>query len=309
MNDRQTLARFSYLRLKRTVLGPAYERFLLDHVTPGGVLYLVESGHKWPTTRLGERYVFQVGGVGGLEPRDYLEGGPRVSRFLSEQGAAVSRWEAPPPDGERPEAEWGFEPELAEDVVRFAERHGFRVVSIAFDHADDLSPAVAHLYRWWYRRLGWPADHLFVESFLLLDPYWVLRAGAVPYWVTFNSEQGVRRLCAYLDRTETYRRIEATLISNGTRTVDMAGPERWGPVFERAEDGGALAGVDERRFPTDLAVYARYRDTLRRTRPRRASASSLDPGEAEAVLAEVGGPHGVSVGELATGSRRAPASR
>lgn len=267
-NDRLTLARFSYLRVKRTALGRAYEDFLLHHVAPGGTLCIVESRHSWPTTRVADRHVFQFGGVGGLEPDEYLHGGPRVAEFLAQQGSPRRAWSPPAPDGDRPEAEWGFEPELAEDVERFAAEHGFRVMRIAFDHADDLSPMVADLYRWWYRRLGRPTTRLFVESFVLLDPYWVLRAGAVPYWVTFNAEPGVRRLVEYLEHAEPYDVIEATMISNGTWTPGLAGPDRWRPVFDHARQFGRFAGVDPDRFPTDLAVFARYRDSLRSTRPR-----------------------------------------
>lgn len=288
-NDRLTLARFSYLRVKRTALGATLERFLAERVVPGGTVVLLESRHCWPTTRLGERYVFQFGGVGGLGPDEYLGGGERVAAFLAAEGAPVRAWRPPPPDAERPEAEWGFEPALADDVEAVAGRLGLTVRRLVFDHADDLSPFVADLYRRWYRRLGRPADRLFVESFVLLDPYWVLRAGAVPYWVTFNAEPGVARLEAYLDGAEPYRRIEATLVSNGTRTPGLAGPERWGPVFARATEGGGFSGVDPDRFPTDLAVFARYRDALRAARPRLALPSPLPLSELDAAAVAGGG--------------------
>lgn len=267
-NDRLTLARFSYFRVKRTALGRPYTEFITQHVEPGGTLYIVESRHCWPTTRISDRYFFQFGGVGGLEPDEYLHGGTRVAEFLAAQGSELRAWSAPAADEDRPEAEWGFQPDLADDIERLAGRLGLRVVRLCFDHADDLSPFVAELYRWWYRRLGRPDDRLFVESFVLVDPYWSIRAGAVPYWITFNAEPGVRRLAAYLDRAEPYDVIEATLISNGTWTPGLAGPAEWRPIFDRAASAGRLAGVDAGRFPTDLAVFARYRDSLRRTRPR-----------------------------------------
>jgi hypothetical protein len=171
----------------------------------------------------------------------------------------------PAPDELRPEAEWGFEPELAADVERFARRHGFRVVRIRFEAADDLSPLVAEFYRWWYTRLGQPTNRLFVESFVLLYPYWVLRAGAVPYWMTFNTEPGVEHLARYLGQSDPYDLIEATLVSNGTWTAGLAGPDHWKRIFEHARLGGGFSGVDTERFPSDLAVFVRYRDALRRS--------------------------------------------
>lgn len=294
-NDRLTLARFSYFRVKRAALGPAYEEFLADRVEPGGTVYLVESRHCWPTARISDRYFFQLGGVGGLTPEEYLDGGPRVARFLAAQGSRRRSWSSPRPDADRPEAEWGFQPALGEDVERVAHRLGLRVVRICFDHADDLSPFVAELYRWWYRRLRRPDDRLFVESFVLVDPYWMLRAGAVPYWTTFNALPGVDRLANYLDGTDPYRTIEATLISNGTWTPGLAGPDDWQAVLDRAMVDGRLAGVDPRRFPTDLAVFARYRDNLRRSHPRWPLPPPLTPGQLDAFTAEVKGRFGVTV--------------
>lgn len=294
-NDRLTLAKFSYFRVKRTALGAAYEEFITDRVEPGGTIYIVESRHCWPTTRIADRYFFQFGGVGGLEPDEYLAGGPRVEQFLRDQGSARRSWSAPDPDAERPEAEWGFQPALAADVERVAGRLGLRVARITFDHADDLSPFVAELYRWWYRRLGRAAHRLFVESFVLVDPYWVLRAGAVPYWITFNADAGLERLARYLDEADPYDVIEATLISNGTLTPGLAGPAAWEPVLARARREGRLAGVDGGRFPTDLAVFARYRDTLRRARPRWPLPGPLRHQELAQFAAEADGRYGTSL--------------
>lgn len=296
VHDRRTLTRFSYFRLKRMALGRVYERFLIDHVPPGGTLYLIESEHRWPTHKVADRYVFQLGGVGGVAPEEYLQGSDRVDEFLTAEGSRHRRWwEAAPPDGESPEAEWGFEPALARDVTRFARRHGFRVVRLRFSRADRLSPLVAELYRWWYRALGRQADRLFVESFVLVDPYWVLRAGVVPFWITFNGEPDLQRLGDYLDDTDLYERIEATLVSNGTWTIDLAAPERWEATFARARRGGGLAGVDAKRFPTDLAVFARYADTLRRTRPRLPLPPPMRPEDFESFAISNGPHHGVSV--------------
>jgi hypothetical protein len=44
-----------------------------------------------------------------------------------------------------PEAEWGFESALREDVERFALLHGYRVRSIVFSDPEALSPLIADL--------------------------------------------------------------------------------------------------------------------------------------------------------------------
>ena len=68
-----------------------------------------------------------MGGSGGMSPEEYLYGGPRVARWFAEQGSKRQRWDAPAPDGESPEAEWGFDETLRADVEGFARDHGHRV--------------------------------------------------------------------------------------------------------------------------------------------------------------------------------------
>ncbi|HKW91572.1 MAG TPA: hypothetical protein VJX92_06700 [Methylomirabilota bacterium] len=57
----------------------------------------------------------------------------------------------------------------------FARRHGYRVLRILFEQPEDMSPLVADLYRWWYRRLDAADTRLVVDSFILMEPYWTIR--------------------------------------------------------------------------------------------------------------------------------------
>ncbi len=166
---------------------------------------------------------------------------------------------------------------------------------ICFEHADHLSGLVADLYRWWYARRGLPTNRMFVECFLLLDPWWVLRAGAVPYWMTFNSQAGADTLEAYLDAADPYHTIELTLVSNGVDAIGLAPVERWRRLLDRALVDGRFAGVDLARFPRDLGVFARYRDTLRAGR-RWPVPAPLGLGELDDFLATCGQRYPVAVG-------------
>ena len=136
---------------------------------------------------------------------------------------------------------------------------------------------------------------------MLIDPHWVLRAGAIPYWVTFNTEPGVEHLSRYLDGSDPYDLIEATLISNGTWTVGLAGPEHWDPIFKRARHGGGFSGVDVNRFPSDLAVFTRYRDSLRRAAIAYPLPAPVAAGEVEEFLASRGHRYGVTVTSSSVG--------
>lgn len=265
--DRLTLARFAYFRVKRRRLGPAYEQFLRRTLSPGATIVVVDSSRTWPVTTVGDRHYFQFGGIGDISPDEYRRGSERIARFLADQGSAQRGWTPPPADADAPEAEWGLDRALLDDVQRFADAHGYRVVRLTFDDADSLSPLVAELYRWWYRRLGRPDDHLYVESFVLLDPLWVLRAGAVPYWMTFNSDTAANHLERYLGQSGPFRRIDLSLIANGMRSPGLASVERWRSILGQATAEGRFAGTDPRRYPSDLASFARYRDVLRHSRP------------------------------------------
>lgn len=59
-SDRLTLAWFSYLGLKRTVLGQPYERFLGQTLAPGATIFVAECRHTWATTAVGDRHVSQL---------------------------------------------------------------------------------------------------------------------------------------------------------------------------------------------------------------------------------------------------------
>jgi hypothetical protein len=286
--DRLTLRELAYFRVKRTRLGPAWERFLRERLEPGATIVVADCLRTWPTTLVGERHVFQAGAVGGATTREYLEGGPRVANYLGREGQRALRWEAPRPDGERPEAEWGFEPALGDDVARFARDHGYRLRRLVFPEPDDLSPLVADLYRWWYAQRGLPAHRLLVESFLLLDPWWTLRTGSVPFWMTFNMEPSAGHLATYLDRAEPFDHIELALFAHGVESVGLTPMEHWWTLLEHARVRGRLLGVDPRTFPADLGVFARFWRELRRLPARYPMPRPLPLSQFEAWLAREG---------------------
>lgn len=284
--DRLTSRRLAYFRVKRTTLGPAYERFLRDTLRPGAVLLLAECTRRWPTSLVGDRHIFQFGAVGGMEPDEYLQGGPRVRDYLKRHGVAASGWTPPTPDGHRPEAEWGFESALGDDVTSFAHRHGYRLCRLIFDDPEDLSPPVADLYRQWYVSRKLPTGHLTVGSFVLLDPWWTLRTGAVPYWMTFNSESSMHSLAAYLDRTGPYDLIDLMVFCHGVQSVGITTIDQWRTILAKATVTGRFAGLDPDAYPSDLAVFVRYQQALKRSPQRHPIPAPLPIAEFESFLRE-----------------------
>jgi hypothetical protein len=287
--DRLMIQRMTYFRVKRLRLGEAYTRFLEETLEPGATLFLVECGLSWPTTQVAERYIFQLGALGGATPEEFLRGSERVAAYLERYGSHRRRWDPPPPDGERPEAEWGFEPALREDVLRLAQRRGYRIRRIVFEEPEDPSPLVADLYRWWYGERGLPANRLLVESFIVMEPHWALRTGSAPFWMVFNMEPSLARVHRYLDAVEPFDEIYLMLFAHGVDSVGLASIEQWRSVLQRAGRRGSFVGVDEARFPRDFGVYARYSPELKKKlRARYPLPGPLASGQLERFLQQAG---------------------
>ena len=257
-----------YFRLKFRQLPPAYKEFLVNSLAPGGTVLLVECGLKWPVTTISERYFFQHGALGGLEPEEYANGSPAVEHLLRSHGSHRTKWDSPPSDREAPEAEWGFEPALRDEVVALARQRGWKVRRIVFDKPEQMSPLVADFYRWWYARRGLPANRLLVSSFVVMEPWWTLRTGAVPFWMVFNKLPSAEALRTYLQTRRTFDEIYLMLFSHGVESARLATIAEWKELLRQAGRYGEFLGVDPAAYPRDFAVFVRYHLAAKRIAAR-----------------------------------------
>src|SRR5882724_2203363 len=295
VQDWLMVQRMSYFRLKRRTLGAAYEQFLRQCLAPGGTIIVVECGLRWPTTRRGDRHVFQFGALGGATVDEMMHGGDRVEAYLRHHRSHRRRWEPPAADGTSPEAEWGFAPSLREDVEAFARRHGYRVQRIVFEQPEDMSPMVADLYRWWYQRLGVAANRLVVDSFILMEPYWTIQTRSVPFWMVFNTEGSFQALDHYLGQAPAFDELLITLFSHGVDSIGLVPIREWRGLFQRARKRGDFIGVDEAAFPRDFGVFVRYHfDLLRKISARHPSPPALTIDELNEFLRQTRGRYRVA---------------
>ena len=139
----------------------------------------------------------------------------------------------------------------------------------SFEDTNDLSGLIADFYRRQYDTRGIDADRLLGESFVLVQPWWALRTGAVPYWTTFNGLSDAESLDRYLDGVEPYDDINLIPLSNSVRAAGQASIERWRAVLSRAERQGRFLGVDPAKYPADLGMYYRYSTELPEAIPDR----------------------------------------
>ena len=286
--DRLMIRRMAYFRVKRLRLGETYERFIARSLDPGGTIFLVDCRSTWPTTRISDRHVFQHGALGGATQEEFFQGSERVEDYLKRYGSQRRRWDSPEPDGESPEAEWGFEPALFDDVERFAREHGYRLRRVIFEEPESTSALVADLYRLWYAERGLPANRLLVESFVLTEPYWALRTGSVPLWTEFGTEPSLDSVEDYLNGAEPYDEIHVMLFSHGVESVGLPSIERWRSITDLSRKRGGLVGVDEGRFPKDFATFVRYHTEVKKIPARYPMPGPLTLHRLDALLREVG---------------------
>lgn len=307
--DRLMLHLMNYFRVKRRTLGQAYELFLLDRLEDGGTIFIADCQRTWPVTKIDERFYFQMGALGGASPEEFLHGSERVADYLKRYGSHRRRWMPPIPDTDAPEAEWGFETALRDDVERFARKHGFQVRTIGFEEPEHLSPLVADLYRWWYRERGYPGERLLVESFILHEPWWTFRLGAAPFWMKFNMDPSADYLEQYLDeRTQPYDYIHMMLFSHGVDCVGLAPIERWRAILGRALREGTFVGVDEEKYPRDFATFSRYHTELKKLSPRYPLPGPLALSQFEKFLQSYGGRYEVEFSQASEQARQLQAA-
>jgi hypothetical protein len=256
--DRLMSMRMAYFRYKWTRLPEAYISFLEKNLEPGGTIFVVESTLRWPTTKVQDGHYFQFGALGGAEPEEFLHGGPRVENYLARYGSHRKKWSPPHTDSERAEAEWGFSGTLRKEIETLASRNGFRFRRLVFDNPQALSPLIADLYRWWNQERGIVGNRLLVSSFILMEPYWTVRTGSVPYWMLFNKEPSAVDLGNYLESRAPFDQMYMILFSHGVESIGLASMQKWRSLLGRARVEGSFIGVDPDRYPRDFAVTVRY---------------------------------------------------
>jgi hypothetical protein len=292
--DRLMVRKMTYFRVKRRRLGEGYTRFLTERLPPGGTIFVPDCRRTWPTTRVGDRHVFQHGALGGATEEEFHEGSERVADYLERYGSDRRRWPSPEPDGESPEAEWGFDPELLDDIHALAAERGYRVRRVVYTEPEDLSPFVADLYRWWYAERGRPSRRLLVEQFIVLEPYWALRTGSVPFWLEFNMERSHQTITDYLDRTEPYNDIRLMMFNHGVEAVGLPSADEWASIFERARHHGDWVGSDPAEFPMDYAQFARYHTDVQKIPERRLMPAPLTEAQLDRFIATHGDAYDVT---------------
>lgn len=301
--DRLMLRSMSYFRLKYRALPLGYREFLLRNLPRGATIYVDACSRSWPVTRTSERSVYQFGATGGATEDEYLHGGARVREYLARYGRARTHWRPPEPNDVSPEAEWGFDTALADDVAALARQMDWRVVRINFYEPEALSFAAAAIHREWYRDAGIRPTRLIVDSFLLMDPLTTLELHALPFWLLFCVEPSADALQRFLDAEGPFDEIDLMLFSHGTESIGLASIERWRALLDKATRSGRFIGVDTARYPRDFATFVQFGRALARMQPRSAVPPAMTLARFETLLRQHGPAYAVHCAELAPKTR------
>jgi hypothetical protein len=271
IQDRQMLRHIGYFRIKHLTLGPVWRAFLKMTLAPGATLLVLDCRYRWPVSELSPGHVFQSGGFGDVRFDEMAGGSDRIRNFLRRERSSDEQWDVPEATALVPEAEWGFAPEMAVDIERFAGENGYRVLYIGFTDPESLSPLIADLYEWWYaRRDSVPQRRrLLAECFALLEPWWTINTRSIPYWLVFNTQISAFKLERYLETRRAFDELFLLLMSNGIVGVGQVSTRVWREILSRAGQRGEFVGVDEKKFPADIGSFLMYHNRLEKMNCRR----------------------------------------
>lgn len=248
--DELMVSRMAYFRLKWCGMPRAYREFLDNCLAPDAPIVIADDLSTWPVTRVDDRHVFQSGAQGGMTPADYL-----------------SDATAPRADGVASEAEWGFDPRLADAIRRYAARTGRTVEQLVIPAPQRLADPVAELMRRRIRAAGGRGDRLLVESFVMVDPVQAFRSGSVPYWTFFGVETAreavLRHVEAARRRGDPYRDVDVLVFPHGVASKGIARPQAWSELTTYVDGRVRLLAGTRERWPTHFDALARYGPALR----------------------------------------------
>lgn len=242
VHDRMDLGIYAHVRSKFIDIPPAYKEFIETHLNPGGTLIFVNVTYPWTKYRLGDRTYLQVGGLGEIAPKEYLEGSERLDRYLAlEDPNLKSGWNLP--DYElvrRPESEWGVEPELKEAVLKYCRQRGYDLLYLEHSHPAGFNILAAHAMHMKHTADGGSCGGYFINIFWALCPTLALRARLLSSWFTFTdraslkvAEQQFRRLLRDFPEVPKKAILGYYWSHPRAQILDVVPPSGWLEMFSK----------------------------------------------------------------------------
>jgi len=193
IHDRMDMGHYAHIRAKFIDVPPVFRDFIRKHLKLGGTLIFVNVTYPWIKHRLGDRVHLQVGGLGEIKPREYIDGSERIDKFLEAEGATHrGGWRLPEYElVERPESEWGTEPELKESVQSYCDEEGYELMCLEQNHPAGFNILAAHAMHLKHTADGGKCGGYSINIFWGLCPTMVLRARLLSCWFTFTDRESL----------------------------------------------------------------------------------------------------------------------
>ncbi len=254
----------THLRLKLLHLPEGYRQFLDERLRPGGEILYLDCGAQWLQYVIHPRFVYQIGGWGGLSAREFIEGSQRIDDHLARRGSPHrGGWEL---EGQSPvvrfESEWGSEPGLDDALEGLARDQGFRFCRLSLSQPHDFSRLVFQAYKVLCEKGGLEPQGVAVEAFGQYDPVSVLRSSLLPLWLVFNTYDSLDFLKQSIPEFPTHKPVLFSGLVTMTQTPDMVPWEDWVKALEDLD--WMNVGARSHRYPVDLAALWRGPEALRR---------------------------------------------
>lgn len=253
----------NHLRIKPRRLPAAYQRLMRERLAPGGTIVHLACEAEWLSYQLGPQHDYQIGGWGGIGPREFLAGSDRIDHFLASTGSSHrGGWTV---DGSQPrwttESEWGSQSEFGRSLQEYANGHGYRYLPVRLRNPLDYSQLTVLAYLGWYRQHGVEPKGTFVGMFNQYAPHRVLAYRLLPLWLVFNTIDSAEFLARMKGALPAVPLAFAALITFST-TPDMVPWSGW----QRALDGTDWRSVGARpdRYPQDVVSLWQWPDRLDR---------------------------------------------
>ncbi len=271
LHDRFLIKRVNYIRLKLRRLPPEYREFIEKRVKPGGTIISIKCSYPWlmyPVNAESGKLFYQVGGLGDVSPREYLDDSERLKEYRGREGGNPdSPWGI---DGiepvEWPESEWGSVGNLADEVAEFCAVKGYRLIEIDYPHPEDFSLLAYNAYKEAIRIADEQETRVYFDCFTHIDPRANLITHTPAVWLPFICGDSFRFAKKVAENIPEDIGIWLSLHPSFCDPVDLTPLAEWENLFSRFKSFN-LIGVDERRYPADLTTYLEFsRESCRMAR-------------------------------------------
>jgi hypothetical protein len=282
IHDRFMVPYVSYLRMKLLTLPEPYQRFIEHRLRPGGTILFADSRYGWGQYRISQRHNLQVGGLGGIPDKEYVQGSPQVAKYLAEKRARrrnrsvapQQSWTVVLPWLPQRESEWGSLQSFRRSVETFASEAGYRFLALNGTHPADFSRIAFYASYQAILDAGLEPSGVLVDCFTLTSPTGALRSGLLPLWMPFNCVDSLSFLRDMAADFPPGKPVLLAPVPSYSPSWDVAQADQWAAACGADADVIWL-GIDPAKYPVDLAGMFRFLPALQewcaqagaRTRP------------------------------------------